>query len=305
MMSVLLTATGRNAKIAVALAAALWGLHWIPLRGLDAAGVTGAWATFFYYLVPLLLCLPFAAWRWRRLLSGGPGLWLTCFLVALSMVCYANALIFTEVVRAVLLFYLTPIWSTLLARALLGEPITRLRFLSIGLGFAGLFTILGIDQGMPIPRSLGDWLALASGMIWALAAVRLRADRVNEAEEVSFLYFVLGSLLALAACALPDGRTGPLPSAEALLAVLPWLLPVLLVLVIPSTFLALWGTALLSPGLVGVLFMTEVSTGTVSAALLTDEPFGLREILGVVLISSAGLLEAIWHEAEEIVHPHH
>ncbi len=134
--------------------------------------------------------------------------------------------------------------------------------------------------------------------------MRLRADRDNQAEEVSFLYFVLGSLLALAACALPDGRTGAMPSPEALLAVLPWLLPVLLILVIPSTFLALWGTALLSPGLVGVLFMTEVSTGTASAALLTDEPFGPREILGVVLISSAGLLEAIWHEAEEIVHPH-
>ena len=39
--------------------------------------------------------------------------------------------------------------------------------------------------------------------------------------------------------------------------------------------------------------MTEISVGAGSAALLTDEPFGTREILGIVLISTAGLLEAV------------
>ena len=305
MMSVLLTATGRNAKIAVALAAALWGLYWLPLRAMDEQGITGAWATLAFYLGPAILCAPIAVLRWRRLLAGGGGLWLTAFVTALALVFYANALIFTEVVRAVLLVYLTPVWSTLFARAFLGEPITRLRLVSIALGIAGLLVILGVDQGVPLPSNLGDWLALAAGVLWGLAAVRLRLDRGNEAEEITFLYFALGSVLALLTCALPDGRTGAAPSPETVLAVMPWLLPVLLLIVIPSSFLAMWGTRLLSPGLVGVLFMTEISVGAGSAALLTDEPFGLREILGVVLISSAGLLEAIWHEAEEIVHPHH
>ncbi len=305
MMSVLLTATGRNAKIAVALAAALWGLYWLPLRAMDAQGITGAWATLAFYLGPAILCAPLAVLRWRRLLAGGRGLFLTAFVTALALVFYANALIFTEVVRAVLLVYLTPVWSTLFARAFLGEPITRLRLVSIALGIAGLLVILGVDKGFPLPSNLGDWLALAAGILWGLAAVRLRLDPGNEAEEITFLYFVLGSALALLTCALPDGRTGAVPSTETVLAVLPWLLPVLLLIVIPSSFLAVWGTRLLSPGLVGVLFMTEISVGAGSAALLTDEPFGLREILGVVLISSAGLLEAIWHEAEEIVHPHH
>ena len=38
--------------------------------------------------------------------------------------------------------------------------------------------------------------------------------------------------------------------------------------------------------------MTEVSVGAISAAILTDEPFGMREILGVGLITAAGLTEA-------------
>ena len=299
MFSALLIGSGRNAKIAVFLGGAFWGLFWIPLRALDEAGVTGAWATLAYYLGPAILWLPLVTGRWRRLFAGGRRLLLTCAIAAVSLVCYANALIFTEVVRAVLLYYLLPVWSTLLARIFLGEPITRMRFFSIALGFAGLFTILGIDQGLPLPRNLGDWLALGAGVGWAITAVRLRADKVNEAEESTFLYFVLGSVAALAACALPDGRTGPMPDLETIVGVLPWLIPVLIVLIIPSTFLVMWGTRLLSPGLVGVLFMSEISIGAGSAAILAGEPFGAREITGVVLISAAGLLDALWHAKNE------
>ena len=39
--------------------------------------------------------------------------------------------------------------------------------------------------------------------------------------------------------------------------------------------------------------MTEISVGAASAALLTQEPFGGREIVGVSLIVLAGLAEVI------------
>ncbi len=294
MFSALLRESGPNAKIAVALAAALWGLYWIPLRGLDGAGLTGAWATVAFYLGPLILCLPIALWRWRALAAGGWSLWLTATVAALSLVFYANALLLTDVVRVVLLYYLTPVWSTLLARVVLGEPITGLRVGAIILGFAGLFTILGIDQGFPIPRGLGDWFALGAGMMWAWTALRLRLDAKNQAEELAFAYFLVGTVLALLLCLVPHARTGPLPAPAVILGVLPWLVPFLLLVVIPSAFLVIWGSRLLDPGLVGVLVLTEISVGTLSAAILTDEPFGLREILGVILVSAAGLLEVAW-----------
>ncbi len=299
MFSALLIGSGRNAKLAVFFGAAMWGLFWIPLRALDEAGVTGAWATLAYFLGPAILWLPLVSGRWQRLAAGGRGLALTCTIAAVSMVCYANALIFTEVVRAVLLYYLTPVWSTLLARIFLGEAITPVRFVSIALGIAGLFAVLGVDQGLPLPRNLGDWLALGGGVGWAITAVRLRADKVNQAEEITFLYFVLGSVAAFAACALPDGRTGPVPDLDTVFGVLPWLIPVLIVLIIPSSFLVMWGARLLSPGLVGVLVMSEISIGAGSAAILAGEPFGAREITGVVLISGAGLLDALWHAKDQ------
>ncbi len=106
---------------------------------------------------------------------------------------------------------------------------------------------------------------------------------------------MVGSVGAFASCALPDGRTGPVPDLDTVVGVLPWLVPVLIVLVIPSSFLVMWGARLLSPGLVGVLVMSEISIGAGSAAILAGEPFGIREITGVVLISAAGLLDALWH----------
>ncbi|GEM_PF-5354519 len=39
--------------------------------------------------------------------------------------------------------------------------------------------------------------------------------------------------------------------------------------------------------------------GAGSAALLAGEPFGAREITGVVLISAAGLLDALWHAKDQ------
>jgi drug/metabolite transporter (DMT)-like permease len=42
-----------------------------------------------------------------------------------------------------------------------------------------------------------------------------------------------------------------------------------------------------------MLLMVEVIVGVVSAAILTDEQFGMRELAGTVLIISAGVVEVL------------
>ncbi len=284
--------TETQAKLACAFAGVVWGIFWIPLRAMDQAGITGAWATATMYLCPFLLLLPVIAWRWRRMLRGGVGLQVTGMVTAASLVLYADALIYTEVIRAMLLYYLTPVWSTLLARIYLKEPITLSRWIAIALGFSGIMVIFGADTGVPWPRNTGDWMGLASGMFWAVAAVRMRSDKKNHAIEFTTVQFGWGTLLAIGIALLPLAGAGPAPELERVAGVLPWLLLVLLV-VVPGTFAAMWGTPLLSPGIVALLFMTEISVGTVTAALWAGEPFGAREIIGILLISGAGLAESL------------
>lgn len=112
------------AMMSVASAGAAWGIFWIPLRALDDAGVAGTWAVVFFYVLPAFLLLPVIFLRRRHILDGGWPLQVAGMLAGVALVCYAGALIFTEVVRATLFFYLTPIWSTVLARIVLGEPVT-------------------------------------------------------------------------------------------------------------------------------------------------------------------------------------
>ena len=40
--------------------------------------------------------------------------------------------------------------------------------------------------------------------------------------------------------------------------------------------------------------MTEITVGGITAALWAGEPFGLRELVGVLLISGAALVDSIW-----------
>ena len=40
------------AKFACAYSGLVWGLFWIPIRGLASAGIEGLWATLFFYAVP-------------------------------------------------------------------------------------------------------------------------------------------------------------------------------------------------------------------------------------------------------------
>jgi drug/metabolite transporter (DMT)-like permease len=71
-----------------------------------------------------------------------------------------------------------------------------------------------------------------------------------------------------------------------------WLL-LIAVLMLPITWLTIWPATMLSPGRVGMLLLAEVLVGVTSAALLLDEPFGVRELAGAALIVTAGVVEVM------------
>lgn len=280
-----------RARFACIYSGVIWGVFWIPLRMLDRAGIEGAWATVLFYLVPLLCLLPWMLRYWKRIRSGGIALQLIGLSSGCALALYADAMLYTEVVRGMLLYYLTPIWSMLLARIVLGEAITGARRVAIVLGLAGMLVIFGIDQGLPWPKYLGDWMGLLGGILWAVAAVLLRRDDGKQAFELTAAYFFWGSVAAIALAFSPLAGDIQFPAAAQLLALPAWFIPLVLLLVIPASYAAIWGAPHLNPGVVGLLFMTEISVGAITAAIWAGEPFGWREIIGVTLITLAGLSE--------------
>ncbi len=281
--------------VAVGASAAIWGAFWIPLRMLEDGGVSGPWTILFIYVTATVVMFPFvlkyrgvikeAGWNWVVTgLLGGGGFYL-----------YANAFLNTEIVRVLLLFYLMPIWATILGCLFLGESITVVRLLAIALGLGGLFIMLGIDQGWPLPKNAGDWMALAAGMMWAYTCVRYRQATAVGAIEQTF-GFVIGCVVCgLIFLLIPTDGPGIITAFGTLDNVVWLVLGITAAIAIATNLVIIWGARQLSPGLVGLFNMMELIAGAATAAWLSGEPFGWREIVGGILIVAAALVDIMLH----------
>ncbi|MEQ8666662.1 MAG: DMT family transporter [Rhodospirillales bacterium] len=275
----------------VVLAAGSWGLYWVPQRAFEQAGMTGGWGTLAQSVGCVLLLLPVAVWRWRRGDQTGLDLPVFGLLMGGGFVCYANSLLLTDVVRALLLFYLVPVWATLIEIVFLKRRQGWRRSISLSLSLIGVWIVLGKDAGLPLPENLGDWLAITGGAVFAGGVARADAMKIDSVFPVLFAFFVYGSVVAIAQAAFFGVSIGPVPSADAWFALLPWLALFCLVFFIPTMAMTAWAPQHVGTGLVSILFLAELLFGTVSAALWADEPFGWHEAVGSTLILLAGVLE--------------
>jgi drug/metabolite transporter (DMT)-like permease len=282
-----------RASLAVAYSGVAWGLFWIPLRGMDRAGVTDAWATVLFNAVPLLFFAPWIACNWRRIARCGWSLHFIGLVTGTSLAFYSNAMLYTEVVRGLVLYYTTPVWSLLLARLLLGEAITAPRVFAIVFGVTGMLVMFGVDLGFPWPKNIGDWMALIGAAGWAVAAVLLRKDDGSRSMEICAVYFFYGLVAALFLAMSPMAGDIEVPEWQAIVDVLPWTVPIAII-VIPGAYAIFWGAPHINPGVVGLLMMTEISVGGITAAIWANEPLGARELTGIALITSAGLIEFLY-----------
>ena len=269
----------------------MWGVFWIPLRALEEIGLHGLWITVVYFLIPTICVIPITVWRWIHVKNGGLSLQLTAMLAGGALLLYSTAIVYTDVVRAILLFYLTPIWASILARIFLGDEITTQRIIAMATAVLGMLTIFGLGTRFPIPQNIGDWLGIGSGFLWAVAMVRIRMTESHSAIELTTGFFQW-SLIFSASVAWLLAPTY-IPKIEQTLPVLPLLFFFTAFLVLPGTYASLWGPKHLSPGIVGLLFMSEIVVGAISVAIFAGEPFGIREFIGVFLILGASIVEPI------------
>lgn len=277
--------------LAVALCGAMWGGFWYPLRWFDSQGVGGGWTSLVFNAVAAASPLP---WLLRRKAWNGFGTQaLTGLLLGSAFSLYTVSLVLTDVLHAILLFYLTPVWSTLAGWFFLRERLSLSRIIAMALGFAGMACILGIKDGLPLPRNAGDWLALGSGMLWAAGTLRSFA-RPSEGIALPVFSFSIGGLASSAVILMiAAGLSLPLASTGNIANALPWIVLLALIIFVPPNFLVLWAAQRINSGRVGILLMTEVLVGSVTAAAFSGEPFGIMELTGTILIVAAGLIEVL------------
>ena len=280
------------AKVACLYAGAIWGIFWLPLRAISEIGINGIWSSAIWFAVPATVLLPVAIYRWQSLKTGGLELQITTVLSGMALLLYTLAFVYTDVIHAMLLYYLTPIWSTMLAAFFLGERITAQRLIAITLAVLGMLIIFGLGLKFPTPRNIGDWMGILSGILWAIAIVRIRACQNHSAIDMTIGFFFWSMLFAALACLILVPNA--IPSYTQIQSTIVWLFPFMTLIVIPGAFASLWGPKFLSPGLASLLMMTEIIFGAITAAIFANEPFGPREIAGIFLIASSGLVEPVY-----------
>ena len=196
--------------LALVLNAFVWGVSWWPFRQLQALGLHPLWATALVYLVSLVLLLALRPSVWRGF-GGQPLLWLLMAAAGMTNVGFNWAVTVGDVVRVVLLFYLMPAWTVVLAWPLLGEKPTPLSLLRLALAMAGVMIVLQAPGAWwPLPESVADWLALMGGFSFALTNILLRKLHRVEAAPRILAMFVGGAVMATLAALLGMG-TGLVP----------------------------------------------------------------------------------------------
>jgi len=281
--------------MAVLFAAAMWGTMWIPARAMSSGGLDSGLAAALSTLVAIAALIP-ELLRNRNTLVFGRRVWWISFLLGFGVALYWEAMVRGNVARVVLLFYLMPVWTVILARLINGEAATRRRILGVALGLGGMMVVFSANGGIPLPRSLADYMGLAAGVMWALAFVLCARPGM----EKTTLSQLLGSLLILAPSVwlltlLPGSReaTNAIEAQDGLVVTMIWLVGFGLIWLLPGMYMTLFGADHLQPGQVAIFLMVEVVIALVSSAVLIDEPFGLREATGAILILGASLVEFV------------
>lgn len=286
--------------------AVLWGCFWIPLRVVDELGGGSFILLGAGFLIPLFVLLPICLKHCLQIRSWSPTVWLMAIMFCIAGCFYTEGALRGNVARVILLFYLTPVWSTLLARVFLSEKITRRRMLTLFLGLSGMYVILGMENALPLPQNLSEWFGLLAGIAWGIAMVCLQKSQHMPIRELALaIFFLYAPVLALLTL-VPGGRHWQFDAEMLTVYALIWVLALALVWNLPGVLLTIFGAVIVEPGKVAILLMLEVVVGIVTANLLTDEPFGIVEGIGAVLIISAGVAEFIplprWIEDRRIKH---
>jgi len=278
----------------ILLGASLWGVIWYPLRLLETGGFAGVWLTLTLYATAFVASLPFT---WHALPEFARRPWLLLLLMLAAgwtNIAFVEAVLQGNILRVLLLFYLSPLWAVIMGRIVLREILSRNALISLLLAMSGALIMLW-DQniGVPWPRDAADWYAMSAGFAFALSNVLVRKmDDISVQMKSASVWFGV-VLLALIMIPLLQLETPRLTHGIFAGAVGLGLFGILIM-----TVLVQYGVTHLPVHRSAVLALIELVAGALSQQLLTDEIVSLREWAGGALILVGAYLSA-WATTSE------
>lgn len=280
--------------ISLLYSAAFWGILWYPLRLLENAGLSGLWQTLISYSAALAISLPWLR-DYHRLLAQPLAFFLLALAAGWANLAFILAMLEGTVVRAMLLFYLAPVWTMLIGRWLLHETINSRIFVLMSMAMVGALLMLwDPNLHQPWPKSIADWLALSSGIAFALNNVlirKLRFEPILLKTQVTWMGCVMIALIAIVI------RGDVYPNVEE--QVIWWTILLGIGGLMIANLTLQFGVTHMKAQKSAVILLFELVVGGVSAAMIAGELLSLREFIGGGIILVAGYLVAVWGHSDE------
>jgi len=275
----------------------VWGVSWWPFRHLQAMGLHPLWATVQIYVLSALAIIAWRPASLRQLLRHR-ALWLIFLASGATNATFNWAVSIGDVVRVVLLFYLMPLWSLLLARVILKEKLTPSSVARVAMALAGAALVL--SHGEPSVGGSGnrvailpDVLALLGGFAFALNNVMLKREAAQPEEGRALAMFFGGAVVAAvtATCLSTAGVAGvgwPVGLNH-------WVLPGLgLAIAFMASNLCLqYGAARLSAAVTAVVMPCEVLFAALTSVWWGGATLHVTVLVGGALILAATLASVL------------
>lgn len=268
-----------------------WGIIWYPYRIMSEAGVSGVASSFYTYSIAAVVSCIYFAKYWRGIFTLPPSIIWLSLIAGWTNLSYVLAVIDGEVMRVMLLFYLSPLWTLILAHFWLKERTYLAGYIAIAVSLIGAFIMLYDPQlsSLPMPRNQAEWLALSSGIGFSLTNVITRKSSHLSIRAKSFAVWF--GVIVVALLSIPF-INDPFP-APSFFSVTNWLIMGLIALLLmAATLLVQYGVTQIKATRASVLFLFELVVAAIASYYLANETMAINEWIGGSLIVIAAIFAA-------------
>ncbi len=258
---------------------------WFPYRILNDAGISGVQSSLLSFSFALIPALFF--YRLDDFSSlKNKFFWIYAFVGGVTNLSYVLAVIEGELVRVMLLFFLSPVWTIPFSYLLLKEKIYAKNLLAALLSLVGAFIVLWDSDLFLSNLNQSDFYALLAGLGFALTNVLARYFKNLSVKEKSYSIWVGVVFTALFISIYFNMNFNfQLIEINSLLILLLLGLTLLVTTMIVQLGLTLIESVRASP-----IFLFEIVVAGVSAYYLANETLGFQDFAGGVFIVAGVLI---------------
>ena len=278
----------------------MWGISWIPLNALSSIGIDGLWLLFISHGVLAALLVLYLKTKRKSSLAAIPlgDALMMAFAGGGAIVLFTLAVMYGKVIMVMALFFLLPVWGSLLGWRFLGESMTALRAGNAIMAVIGAWLVLGHLKIVSEPPGIYELMGLAAGFLFAVNNVAFRRTQSVDLETKTSMMFIGCSGLALvgvlAGQVLGLG-TGleQTPISQISVSAYAWLLLYTFSYVLIANLLSQYGVTHLENGTAAILIVTELIAAVISTLILRGNALDLLNWVGCALITLAALSEGL------------